>query len=457
MCVGDGRVAEPAGVGVGADGAVGHADELRRAHRAGRGSRGCRAPRPGPRRRCRVADAKPSFVPAIVSRNGARWSRSGSSSRGPTCGVPESLVFAGNGSPGVERADRDLAGAREGRRDLLRRPARRRSLRRAAVERDRPDVEAAARERARGVGEQAAVAAPGRHRDDLVAAGQPLQAAAVAPDHVEARGALAGVLADERDPAPVGRPVRVAVAAAARHLPLADVEVAVAHRDDGVRQARAPPRPPRSRRRPRAGAAAPARPRSGGVELGPPCRRMLPDPGGRQRGCRRRTPSPPRRASRPGRRRRPRRRRARARRRAAGRAKTAASSAASSSCASGDELALGQLGPPDQLAEPDEELRLERADGQVAAVGGLVDPVAGEPAGEEARQRVAAEPVRDEAVRAVRHRDRQPGAAAGALALEQRGQDLRHGAERAGGEVGGLERRQRRARCPRARPPSRGS
>ena len=47
-----------------------------------------------------VAEAKPSFVPAMVSRNGARWSKSGSSSRGPTSGVPESLVFSGNGSPG---------------------------------------------------------------------------------------------------------------------------------------------------------------------------------------------------------------------------------------------------------------------------------------------------------------------------------------------------------------------
>ena len=108
----------------------------------------------------------------------------------------------------------------------------------------------------------------------------------------------------------------------------------------------------------------------------------------------------------------------------------------------GEQLALGQLGAADQLAEAEEELRLERADGQVPAVGGLVDPVAGEPAGEEPRQRVAAEPVRDEPVGAVCHRDREAGAAPGALPLEQRRQDLRDGAECAGGEVGGLQRRQ---------------
>ena len=70
----------------------------------------------GPSPMLSVAEAKPSFVPATVSRNGARWSRSGSSSRGPTCGVPESLVLTGNGSPGVSAfavtlPDRVKAGA----------------------------------------------------------------------------------------------------------------------------------------------------------------------------------------------------------------------------------------------------------------------------------------------------------------------------------------------------------
>ena len=105
-------------------------------------------------------------------------------------------------------------------------------------------------------------------------------------------------------------------------------------------------------------------------------------------------------------------------------------------------MAIAQLGALDQLAEPEEELRLERADREVTPVGGLVDAVAGEAAGEKARQRVAAEPVGDELVRSVCHRDRQPRAAAGALALEQRRQDLRHRAERPGGEIGGLERGQ---------------
>ena len=108
----------------------------------------------------------------------------------------------------------------------------------------------------------------------------------------------------------------------------------------------------------------------------------------------------------------------------------------------GDELTLRKLRPPDQLAEPDEELRLESADGQLSPVGRLVDPVTGEPAGQKPRQRVAAEPVRDEAMRAMCHRDRQSGSAPRAAPLEQGGQDLRHGAESAGREVGRLQWRQ---------------
>ena len=108
------------------------------------------------------------------------------------------------------------------------------------------------------------------------------------------------------------------------------------------------------------------------------------------------------------------------------------------------ELARGELGPLDQLAQPREELRLERPHRQMPSVGGRVDPVAGEAAGEEARERITAQPVRDEAVRAVRHRDRQPGAAAGACPLEQRSEDFGDRAERARCEVGRLERRQAR-------------
>ena len=78
--------------------------------------------------------------------------------------------------------------------------------------------------------------------------------------------------------------------------------------------------------------------------------------------------------------------------------KTAPSSAASASCPSGSNWRCGELGAFDQLAQPLEELRLERADGQVPGVGGRVDPVAGKPAGEEAWQRIAAEAVCDEPV-----------------------------------------------------------
>ena len=89
-----------------------------------------------------------------------------------------------------------------------------------------------------------------------------------------------------------------------------------------------------------------------------------------------------------------------------------------------------------------EELRLERADREVAPVRRRVDAVAGEAAGEDARHRLAAEAVRDEVVRAVRHRDDDPRALAGARPLEERREDLRDRAERAGGEVGDLHRRQ---------------
>ena len=79
---------------------------------------------------------------------------------------------------------------------------------------------------------------------------------------------------------------------------------------------------------------------------------------------------------------------------------------------------------------------------------GLVDPVAGQAAGEHARHAVAAEAVRDEAMRAVGHRDDDVAALAGAFTLEQRGEDLRHGAERACGEVRDLDGRQRRRGVP---------
>ena len=391
----------------------------------------------------------------MVSRNGARWSKSGSSSRGPTSGVPESLVFSGKGSPGSTVLERDLAVARERGSDLLG-GAGDDPPRLAARRVDRPDVEAAAGERARGVGEQEPVAAPGGHRDDLVATRQPLQAAAVAADDVEAGRALAAVLADEGDPAPVGRPVRLGVGPVRRDRALADVEVAVARGDDELREA------------------------AGG------CRVSVPGQAGKQRQrrerhCDQEKPSSARHASvccptgadgRPVPS--PNASRALGERghrpdadvlaveelqpvveRAGGERRRELR--AELLLRLGVEVALRELRAADHLAEPDEELRLERADGEPAAVGGRVDPVAGEAAREEARQRIAAEPVRDEPVGAVSHRDRQPRAAAGALALEharraprRRRRALRRRGRRAAAAAA-------RAPCPRARPPSRGS
>ena len=49
--------------------------------------------------------------------------------------------------------------------------------------------------------------------------------------------------------------------------------------------------------------------------------------------------------------------------------------------------------------------------------------------------------VRDQPVRPVGHRDHEPAPAAGPPALDQRGEDLRHRAERPRREVGDLDRR----------------
>jgi hypothetical protein len=54
--------------------------------------------------------------------------------------------------------------------------------------------------------------------------------------------------------------------------------------------------------------------------------------------------------------------------------------------------------------------------------------------------------MRDEVVRPVRHRDRQPRAAAGPLSLDERREDLDDCAERARGEVRGLHRGKSRRR-----------
>src|SRR4051795_13199944 len=114
----------------------------------------------------------------------------------------------------------------------------------------------------------------------------------------------------------------------------------------------------------------------------------------------------------------------------------------------GVELPLRQLRSAEQPRQAAEERRLERGEGEMASVRGLVDAVAGEAAGQHARQGLAAEPVRDEPVRAVCHRDDDVAAPAGPFALEQCGEDLRHGAERACGEVCDLEGRQRGRRVP---------
>lgn len=109
-------------------------------------------------------------------------------------------------------------------------------------------------------------------------------------------------------------------------------------------------------------------------------------------------------------------------------------------------LAVDQVGSLDELAEPAEELGLHGGHRQVPGVRRLVRPVAGDPAGEHARQGVAPEAVGHELVRAMGHRDYDPRASPGRRSRDERGQDLGHRAERTGREVGDRQRGHRARR-----------
>ena len=128
-------------------------------------------------------------------------------------------------------------------------------------------------------------------------------------------------------------------------------------------------------------------------------------------------------------------------------------SSAASSGSSGSNARPAHSSWPEHLAEALPEARLERGHGEEAAVGRRVGAIAGDAAGEQAGHGVAAEAVGDEPVRAVRHRDDEVAAEAGALPLEQGGQDLGDRRQRARREVGDLHGRRRRGRVgERARP-----
>ena len=105
-------------------------------------------------------------------------------------------------------------------------------------------------------------------------------------------------------------------------------------------------------------------------------------------------------------------------------------------------LLLGELGPADQLAGPREELRLEGA----RASGGVHRP-SGRPGSTQAPRsaaatRLLAEPVADQLVAPMRHRDAQPARASTcAGTTDERGEHLRHRTEAAGGEVRDQHRR----------------
>jgi len=99
---------------------------------------------------------------------------------------------------------------------------------------------------------------------------------------------------------------------------------------------------------------------------------------------------------------------------------------------------------PQEDAHPGEELRLERRKGEMTAVGGRVDPVAREPARQHPLAGVAAEPVLDETVAPMRHRDAQPRTLARARAPDECREHLGDGTERPRREIGDLQRWPRR-------------
>ncbi len=107
----------------------------------------------------------------------------------------------------------------------------------------------------------------------------------------------------------------------------------------------------------------------------------------------------------------------------------------------GVELALRELRSLEQLAEALEELFLQRREGQVATVGGLVDAVGGEPAGQEPRDGITAQAVGGEMMRTVRHGHDEMRTAAGLLALEQSSKYPVHRGQRARRQVRDLRRR----------------
>ena len=111
---------------------------------------------------------------------------------------------------------------------------------------------------------------------------------------------------------------------------------------------------------------------------------------------------------------------------------------------SGSNCRSRQVGPADDLAEPLPELRLERADRQPAAVGGGVDPVAGEAAG----QQPPGGPLRAGARRggASRASSRRRAGRRGPCARARAGRRRPPAppTSAAGGEVGDLRRRHRR-------------
>ena len=108
------------------------------------------------------------------------------------------------------------------------------------------------------------------------------------------------------------------------------------------------------------------------------------------------------------------------------------------------ELARNEVLPFDRPAEGNPERRLQGADGEERTVGGRVDRVAGVGPGQRtgagAGRREACAQGSQPAHDRVEHRNVQHGALAGALAAEERRQDLQRG-QRAAGEVGHLQPR----------------
>ena len=111
------------------------------------------------------------------------------------------------------------------------------------------------------------------------------------------------------------------------------------------------------------------------------------------------------------------------------RAPNAAASSPASASWSSPYCSSASSGRARRSHSPGEELRLQGSQREVAAVRGRVHPIAREPARQQPVAWIATQPMGDECVAPVGHRDTQPRALARAGPPDERREHLGHGAE----------------------------